>query len=138
MRYLADDAHVTTDLMVDHYRKHAIAPRILIIAETTIIMPSAGGILSNPGILVRGADRRMYQDPLFLSLLAIAMGPHFRFSPSQTLRPIWEEYVLLSCLLLSQHLLSTRASHARVVPRRLVGYVDAAFEDNESEGKSVC
>lgn len=49
-RFHADDAHVATDLMVEHYAQRASVPGTLLIAEATPVAPKAGGYANVPGI----------------------------------------------------------------------------------------
>ncbi|KAL5483568.1 hypothetical protein ACEPAI_8800 [Sanghuangporus weigelae] len=49
-RFHADDAHVPTDLMVEHYAQRASVPGTLLIAEATPVAAKAGGLANLPGI----------------------------------------------------------------------------------------
>ncbi|KAH8109473.1 FMN-linked oxidoreductase [Phellopilus nigrolimitatus] len=49
-RFRADDAHVPTDLMVEHYAQRASVPGTLLISEGTFIAQKAGGYENVPGI----------------------------------------------------------------------------------------
>ncbi|KAF7792773.1 hypothetical protein EIP86_003871 [Pleurotus ostreatoroseus] len=49
-RMRADDAHVPTKLMVEYYTQRASVPGTLLITESTLIAPQAGGYANVPGI----------------------------------------------------------------------------------------
>ena len=49
-RLRADDDHVPTDLLVEHYGQRASTTGSMLITEGTFIAPKAGGWLNVPGI----------------------------------------------------------------------------------------
>lgn len=49
-RFRADDAHVPTAIMRDHYIQRASVPGTLLITEGTFVSPRAGGLDNVPGI----------------------------------------------------------------------------------------
>ena len=49
-RFRNDDAHVPTEMMVEHYAQRASVPGTLLISEATVVAPRAGGYSNVPGI----------------------------------------------------------------------------------------
>ena len=49
-RCRASDAHVPTDMMLEHYAQRASTPGTLLLTEGTVISPQAGGMDNVPGI----------------------------------------------------------------------------------------
>jgi NADPH2 dehydrogenase len=49
-RFRVDDAHVHTQMGVEHYAQRAAVRGTMLIAEATVIAPQAGGMSNVPGI----------------------------------------------------------------------------------------
>ena len=49
-RCRASEAHVPTEMMIEHYVQRASTPGTLLLSEGTVIAPQAGGMDNVPGI----------------------------------------------------------------------------------------